>query len=167
MFLQSRVLISFPSRCLLTYLPRGPCLNIKAAARAITHYWTLRGLHRGLLMLTPFFFFLWACIRETKQSWRALQLVVSHCGMSVLPASHSAELLFAFCKPYCTFTLFPPAWSLYSSTTECLSVLYIVISLQPRPHRCNRNPSEKATSAVRTVRGLPQNRAPEITTASP
>lgn len=35
-----------------------------------------------------------------------------------------------FCKAYCTFSLY--ASSLYSSTTNCLSVLYIVISLQPR-----------------------------------
>lgn len=43
-----------------------------------------------------------------------------------------------FCKAYCTFT--PYASSLYSSTTNCLSVLYIVISLQPRLlHHCNGN----------------------------
>lgn len=35
-----------------------------------------------------------------------------------------------FCKAYCTFA--PYASSLYSSTTNCLSVLYIVIYLQPR-----------------------------------
>ena len=158
MFLQSCVLFYFlPDAVIMIFFLRGGWIRLGIlkprfvqSGSAVRHLW---GQNSPAMLTVPPVFALQKDPRGLSE--RNLMFV----SVSLQSSPHYIQRSYCLLLqgPYCTFP--PYASSLYSSTTDCLSALHIVISLQPQIvlHHCNTNLSW-ASVIMCTVRDMSQSR---------